>query len=112
MTERECSHDTQDETLDKVDSIEAALLGLTEAVVENARQIAELHNKVDAIMQHQKVPYKPPMGFMKDDNSSNKTPQLVNPYIQTIMIMVIGNIKEHSDDHAIRERVRALPQNP
>ena len=59
-------HDTQDETLDKVDSIEAALLGLTEAVVENARQIAELHNKVDAIMRHQKVPYKPPMGFMKD----------------------------------------------
>ncbi|MCY4465349.1 MAG: hypothetical protein OXE46_07415 [Chloroflexi bacterium] len=58
-------HDAQDETLDKVDSIEAALLGLTEAVAENTRQIAELHHKVDAIMQHQNVPYKP-IGFLKD----------------------------------------------
>ena len=73
-------HDTQDETLDKVDSLEAAILGLNEAVVsnrdlitanrelimENTRQIAELHNKLDAIMKHQDVPYNKPMGFLRE----------------------------------------------
>jgi len=49
----------------KVDSLEAALLGLTEAVVENQRQIAALHEKVDAIMKHLDVPPKPPAGFVK-----------------------------------------------
>ena len=66
-------HDTQDETLSKVDSLESAILGLTEAVASNrdlimanTRQIAELHDKLDAIMKHQDVPFKP-MGFLIED---------------------------------------------
>ena len=63
-------HDTQDETLNKVDGLESAILGLTEVVVANhettQRQIAELHNKLDAIIEHQDVPYKPPIGFLKE----------------------------------------------
>ncbi len=56
----------QDELFDKVDSFEAALLGLTQVVTENQRQIAELHQKVDAIIKHLDVPYKPPVGFIKE----------------------------------------------
>ena len=70
-------HDTQDETLDKVDGLESAILGLTEAVAANhdlikanhettQRQIAELHNKIDAMMKHQDVPYKS-TGFLSED---------------------------------------------
>ncbi|MCY4062774.1 MAG: hypothetical protein OXG53_10435 [Chloroflexi bacterium] len=61
----EVLENAQDEVFDKVDSFEAALLGLTEAVVENQRQIAALHEKVDAIMKHLEVPYKP-TGFVKE----------------------------------------------
>lgn len=78
--EYENLHDTQDETLDKVDSIEAALLGLTEivaenrerlervegAVAENTRQITDLHEKMDRLMTHLDVPPKPPAGFVKE----------------------------------------------
>ncbi len=50
----------QDELFDKVDTFEAALLGLTEAVVENSR-------KLDAIIEHLDVPYdKRPLGFSKE----------------------------------------------
>ena len=66
-------HDTQDETLNKVDGLESAILGLTEAVASNrelimanAGRITELHNKIDAMMKHQNVPYKPPIGFLKE----------------------------------------------
>ena len=70
-------HDTQDETLDKMDSFEEALTGLNEAVTANhdlimanhktsQRQFAELNRKLDAIIEDQNVPYKP-MGFMKED---------------------------------------------
>ena len=48
----------QDELFDKVDNFEEALLGLNEAVAENSR-------KLDAIIEHLKVPYKPPTGFIK-----------------------------------------------
>ena len=58
-------HDAQDETLDKVDSIEAALLGLTEAVNQNSRDIAEVRQMLQAIIEHQNVPYKP-MGFLSE----------------------------------------------
>ncbi|MCY3916847.1 MAG: hypothetical protein OXG49_12610 [Chloroflexi bacterium] len=62
--------DAQDELFDKVDSFEAALLGLTEMVAANheltQRQIADLHEKLDAIMKHLEVPYKPPAGFVKE----------------------------------------------
>lgn len=79
--------DAQDEVFDKVDSFEAALLGLTEAVsqnseqiealtnivsenrdliVANQQQIADLHEKVDRLMTHLKVPPKPPAGFVKE----------------------------------------------
>ena len=75
----EVLENAQDEVFNKVDSLEAALLGLTEAVVgnteridaltqavvENQRQIAALHEKVDAIIQHLEVPYKP-TGFVKE----------------------------------------------
>jgi len=79
--------DAQDEVFDKVDSLEAALLGLTEAVSHNSKQIQALaeavvqngeritalerrvdviDDKLDAIMKHLEVPYKPPAGFVKD----------------------------------------------
>ncbi len=50
---------TQGELFDKVDTFEAALLGLTEMVVE-------LNQKMDAIIEHLDVPYKPPAGFIKE----------------------------------------------
>ena len=70
----------QDELFDKVDSFEAALLGLTEAVVRNSEQIealTELVNenrvrieildeKMDRLMAHLDVPPKPPAGFVKE----------------------------------------------
>ncbi len=62
----EVLENAQDEVFNKVDSLEAALLGLTEAVVRNSEQIALLHEKVDAIMEHLEVPYKPPVGFIKE----------------------------------------------
>jgi len=69
--------DAQDELFDKVDSFEAALLGLTEMVAANRdlimanhewtqRQIAELHEKMDRLMKHLDVPPKPPTGFVKE----------------------------------------------
>lgn len=75
----EVLENAQDEVFNKVDSLEAALLGLTEAVVENQRQIAaltkiatenqqqiaDLHEKVDRLMTHLDVPPKPPAGFVK-----------------------------------------------
>ncbi len=79
--------DAQDELFDKVDGYEAALLGLTEMVaenrerlesvegiatenrtliLENQRQIAALHEKMDRLMAHLDVPPKPPAGFLKE----------------------------------------------
>ena len=49
----------QDALFDKTDTFEEALLGLTEIVAENSR-------KLDAIIEHLQVPYKPPIGFSKD----------------------------------------------
>ncbi len=64
-------HDTQDETLDKVDGIEAAILGLNQAVTanqeRNEQQFAEIQAMLQAIIKDQNVPYKPTMGFMKDE---------------------------------------------
>lgn len=73
-------HDAQDELFDKVDTLESALLGLTQAVsrnseqiealtkivTENQRQIAVLNDKMDRLMKHLEVPYKPPAGFVKE----------------------------------------------
>ena len=69
--------DAQDALMDKIDTYEGALLGLTEAVAANhelitanheltQRQIAALHEKIDAMIKHLKVPYKPPAGFVKE----------------------------------------------
>ena len=69
--------DAQDALMDRIDTYEAALLGLTEAVAANyelimanhewtQRQFADLHEKMDAVMKHLKVPYKPPAGFVKE----------------------------------------------
>ncbi|MCY3864001.1 MAG: hypothetical protein OXG68_01035 [Chloroflexi bacterium] len=83
----EVLENAQDEVFNKVDSLEAALLGLTEAVsgnsaqiaaltkiatenrdliLTNQQQIADLHEKVDRLMTHLDVPPKPPAGFVKD----------------------------------------------
>ncbi len=51
--------EAQGELFDKVDTLEASLLGLNEAV-------AELNLKMDAIIKHLEVPYKPPAGFIKE----------------------------------------------
>lgn len=56
----------QDELFDKVDSFEAALLGLTEMVAENREMILENSRKLDALIKHLEVPYKPPAGFIKE----------------------------------------------
>ena len=61
-------HDARDDSLDKLDSVEAALLGLTEAVAANhehyERQFAEIRAMLEAIIKDQNVPYeKPAMGF-------------------------------------------------
>ncbi|MYE27067.1 MAG: hypothetical protein F4X87_07580 [Chloroflexi bacterium] len=62
--------DTQDETLDKVDSLEAAILGLNETVVANhewsKRQFADVNEKLDRLMKHLDVPPKPPAGFVRE----------------------------------------------
>ena len=56
-----------DQTRATPDPIEAALLGLTEAVNRNSEVIAENSRKLDAIIKHMKVPCdKPPMGFQKE----------------------------------------------
>lgn len=52
--------ETQGELFDKVDTFEAALLGLTEIVAENREML-------QAIIKHLDVPYeKPPMGFSQE----------------------------------------------
>ena len=59
--------DAQDELFDKVDSFEAALLGLTEIVSENRELIMENRDMLLAIIKHLQVPYnKPPAGFVKE----------------------------------------------
>ena len=66
-------HDAQDELFDKVDTLESALLGLTEMVSENRelilanqRRMDLIDGKLDAIIKHLEVPYKPPVGFVKE----------------------------------------------
>ena len=52
--------ETQGELFDKVDTFEAALLGLMEIVAENREML-------QAIIKHLDVPYeKPPMGFSQE----------------------------------------------
>ena len=86
--------ESQGELFEKVDSFEAALLGLTQAVAANhdlimanrdlimanrdlimanreqiteaRREIAETNQKLDAMLQHFEVPFKPPTGFIKE----------------------------------------------
>ena len=85
--EYQCVRNAQTDLFGKVDTVEAAILGLTEAVAENrtlitenSEQIAEnrklitenreliLENsrKLDALIAHLDVPYKPPAGFLKE----------------------------------------------
>jgi len=72
--------DAQDALMDKIDTYEAALLGLTEAVSRNSEQIEALtklvnqnrvrieilDEKIDRLMTHLDVPPKPPVGFVKE----------------------------------------------
>ena len=60
------SCNSPDNDLDNSDSYEATLLGLTEAVNQNSERIEVLDEKLDAIIEHLKVPYKPPAGFVKE----------------------------------------------
>ena len=71
---------TQGTVFDKVDGFEGAVLGLNQAVAENRtlimenqkqitevrRELAETNQKLDALLQHFEVPYKPPTGFIKE----------------------------------------------
>ena len=57
--------DWQDDSLDRKDTYEAALLGLTEAVNRNAERIGALDEKLDRLMAHLGVPPKPPAGFVR-----------------------------------------------
>ena len=56
----------QDDILDRIDTYEAALLGLTEAVNRNTKRLDVLDEKMDRLMTHLKVPPKPPAGFVKE----------------------------------------------
>ena len=72
--------ESQGEVFDKVDGFEGAVLGLNQAVAENRtlimenqkqitevrRELAETNQKLDALLQHFEVPYKPPTGFIKE----------------------------------------------
>ena len=58
--------DAQDALMDRIDSYEAALLGLTDAVNRNSEEIAEVRQMLEAIIKHLDVPYKPPAGFIKE----------------------------------------------
>ena len=72
--------ETQGTVFDKVDGFEGAVLGLNQAVAENRtlimenqkqitevrRELAETNQKLDALLQHFEVPYKPPTGFIKE----------------------------------------------
>ncbi|MCY3867108.1 MAG: hypothetical protein OXG68_16850 [Chloroflexi bacterium] len=68
--EYEGVRNAQDALFDKVDSFEAALLGLNETVAANhewtQRQFAELNEKLDRLMAHLDVPPKPPAGFVRE----------------------------------------------
>ena len=82
--EYEGVRDAQDSLMDRIDTYEEAILGLTQAVAANhelimannelimanheftQQQIAEVNRKLDAIIEHQDVPYKPPAGFVKE----------------------------------------------
>ena len=55
----------QDDILDRIDRYEEATLGLTPAVAENTRQIAELHEKMESVMAQLDVLLRPPAGFVK-----------------------------------------------
>ena len=68
----------QDALMDRIDTYEEALTGLNESVAanhdlimanheSNERQFAEIRAMLEAIIKDQNVPYKPPMGFMKED---------------------------------------------
>lgn len=81
----------QDDGLDRIDTYEEALLGLTQAVAANhdlimanrdlimanhdlimanhdlyQRQFADLNEKIDRLMTHLDVPPRPPAGFVKE----------------------------------------------
>lgn len=64
--EYQSTRSAQNDILDRMDGYEAALLGLTEMVAENTRQIADLHEKMDRLMAHLDVPPRPPAGFVKE----------------------------------------------
>ena len=56
--------ESQGELFDKVDTVESAILGLTQAVSRNSDEIAEVKRMLEAIIKHLEVPYdKPPLGF-------------------------------------------------
>ncbi len=60
-------HDAQDNLMDKVDTFEGAVLGLTQVVEANRTMLLENREMLLAIITHLDVPYdRPPIGFSKD----------------------------------------------
>ena len=55
----------QNDILDKMDSYEAALLGLTEMVSHNSERLDVIDEKLDRLMAHLDVPPKA-VGFVKE----------------------------------------------
>ena len=69
--------DGQDETPDRIDAYEEALLGLNETVSANhqwtqrqfaeiRRDVSDLNEKMDRLMAHPNVPHKLPAGFVPE----------------------------------------------
>ena len=62
---------TQDTLMQHIDACQEALLDLKQLIMKNQerneRQFAEIQAMLQAIIKDQNVPYKPTMGFMKDE---------------------------------------------
>lgn len=63
--EYEALRSTQTELLE---SLKQILPAMASAIQENREEIREISRKLDAIIVHLDVPYKPPMGFNTRDN--------------------------------------------
>ena len=50
------SHEAQDKVSDLIDTAEAAIFGLTEAVTENQEMILENSRKLDALIERLNLP--------------------------------------------------------
>lgn len=56
---------SQDRLLEEVDTFEAALDETSQVLAKNHEMLLEVNHKLDALLKHFDVPYKPPAGFIK-----------------------------------------------